>query len=285
MLTQNIINEVKENMISNCIIMEVAERGLKDQCKLVFENDAFRIIFNDKYYLVGLMDNIEGKVNRKKAAAEFLNMVSLNDIIELYFQKKEEKIKKENMINSQLYKLEAIYNKYKDIITELNGNIEIVNKYLDIYFKLEVFNSANYSITIKDPDHFITYGDIYTLEELYKELDNNIEIAKEYRKQQAIKEAEEMAQLEKEATISNTIFKLIKENNTLLFKNNRSYFIYKSCGLRYSVGSGKAGKYMNCNYSKLIDMILKKNINDYIITDKTSWTDEELKEVQFNKIY
>lgn len=75
----------------------------------------------------------------------------------------------------------------------------------------------------------------------------------------------------------------LKDDEVIILKNKNSYIAFKKT-YRYAVGTGKSGKFLNCTKDKMINMILEKNINDYVIGKDSLYSNDELKALQYKKI-
>lgn len=150
------------------------------------------------------------------------------------------------------------------------------------------YHNDGWRITTAQDDKFeILHTDVKTIlnmNELIEYVSKDINIYKAYKEE--IEKANNIKQLELEMQykISNFVYSLeIPKNKVVIFKNKSSYFAFTG-GLRYAVGTGKSGKYIKCSRAKLEDMILNKDIKEYIVAEDRSYSTEELKAMNYNKI-
>lgn len=242
------------------------------------------------------MENIHGNTVNK-ILNDFINQYSFNDILSIVLKELEYQTAKEEYIKNNLQKIidlkkdlsfldkyvvEDRFSNEKYKIYHHIGLLEfslLKNKYSSALVKINLtFDNIN-----KFSFYFNNKRELKTKEEIKEILNNYInktcinrlEEIKEEQKQKRIEELKQDAL----CNFMNNI-----KNKIVLFKYNKSYFIWRK-NTRFSVGTGKSGKYYNCNLRHLKEMIENKNINDYVVlNNSTMFTNEELKKINFNKI-
>lgn len=90
----------------------------------------------------------------------------------------------------------------------------------------------------------------------------------------------------------NKLYKILaqaqQENKEILFNSKSSYFVYDWRGNKYSVGTGKTGKYYRCDSDKLIQLIDKGQLSYLLFDNKQKpcrlYNTKELKALQYEAI-
>lgn len=233
-------------------------------------------------------------------AKEFIDNYTFNSLKTMYNAKLAKEIKHIESEENNKNKLENLIielnlNKFKNY-TRNKEDIKIIYNYntkkyyisleLNNNINIEIYNNNNYKefifkIDYKeiDPATFKT-----ALEEIYINVKTSTE-EKEKAKEERLKE-ESRKQLEKDKIYF--LYKNVSDYNIILKTGKKTFMTFNN-GLRYSVGTGKSGKFYRCSWTNFEEIILKKGIEkvSYCLIDKetkTTNTDEYYLNLEYRNI-
>lgn len=230
---------------------------------------------------------------RKKLAKEFINTYTFTQIKSEFI---EEQMQLENEIkfeNENLPRLQNLKIKIDELLKNYYSRESEIsyyqgyNKYiLEFSCKKNKYQSEGFRIALNKEKFQIMHTEKISITEseileILKKLEPEF---KEYKNEVDQEHLQRKIKAIKELTIGNFIYDLnIPKGKIIIFKNKNSYIAFTG-NLRYALGTGKSGKYINCNKSKMEDIILNKNINEYVFAEDKLYTTEELKGFNYNKI-
>lgn len=296
-----IFNEMIENILEK-VTLGKFENGI-----LFIGNEKDTILIKNETnidYLTSVPHEFNGeKLHgnfRNSLAKEFIEIYSFDYLKNLYNKKVEAYYKNLELQEQNKYKLDDIYNDIHFMAKYTRYNkIEPVRFFYGmekygIEFNCNVNSLHSDNIQIYNNSDFtkFIFRHNYKNEELTRtELIERLkELSVEYEKEYIRRKEEEQkkkTEQEKQLKLEKAIQDLYFLNKPILLKSKNSYICFRN-GVRFAVGEGKSGKYMNCNYHQFYDLIIKKNINEYYILNDNEkvyrYTNKDLKELPYNKI-
>ena len=288
-----IFNEVIESILSTRTLARVEKGELINKKAEIWINT----IENKQVYLNYIPysfkgENLHGNT-RIKLAKEFINSYTFNDLKYMYNAKIDAIYKHRELEENNKYKLDNLIqelnlNKFKEFTS---NDIEV--KFYNIengkygiefllnsenYIDIKIYNNNNYNGFTTKIDYKEVEFDEFTntLERLYLS-------CKEYKDNKEAEARRKREEVMKKIEINEAIYNLYEKVNDkiIILKTGKKTFTAFESGIRYSVGSGKSGKFYRCNLSKFKDIINKKGI------EKVSYTllDKNIKTYQDDNFY
>lgn len=285
-----IFNEVVESILGTRTLA-VIQRGelINKKGEIWIKTEKQEIYLNYiPYNFKG--DNIHGNT-RINLAKDFINTYTFDDLKSMYNAKIEAINKHRELEESNKYKLDNLIqelnlNKFKEF-TNYNDDVEVRFYNIDggKYGIEFLINSGNYTdISIYNNDKYNGFTSKIDYKEVeFKEFKSMLEIlylsCKEYKENKEAEARIKREEAKRELEISNAIYKLYKKvnDNIIVLRTGNKNFIAFENGVRYSVGTGKSGKFYRCNWGKFEDIINKKGIEkvSYALLDKDTKTYQE----------
>ena len=288
-----ILESMIDTAINNLNVRRV-EKGT-----LILDYDSIKVIDNNnnKYFLTYCPYEYEGedlnKRFRNKMNKAFMDKYTYDDIRNKFKAIQEEKIKKAEKAENTKYILENLVNNELSVLNQY-GTIELLanNHTIEYYIEFKRNYSINLRISLTEKENIfnVSYNydrEVKNIEEL-KEIVNNIVDISNKEIEEANRKREEER---REREIYNKRLELAREiqsGKKVIVKLKSGYQCLQK-GIRYSVGTGKSGKFYKLSgLTGIVDYLIKKDINKYIFIDnddKTyNLTNEILKGLNYNNI-
>lgn len=282
-----IFDKVIENILSNTMLARVEEGELinkKAEIWITTSEGQEGYLNYIPYDFKG--EDINGHV-RNTLAKEFISIYSFSDLKRLYNNKIETENKQRASEEANKNKLENVIeelelNRFSDFTRdkiEVKFNYGIKKYYIEFSVKkdrntgstIQIFNTNDYNNLL----YKVNYNEI-ALNDFKTALNELYDISKAYYVEVEKEKQEALEKELKQEQIQKAIFNLYSNiaNKIIILRTGKKNFIAFENGLRYSVGSGKSGKYYNCSYGQFADLINKKDINklSYTLLDKDAKT-------------
>ena len=291
----NLENEIIESMIDtaiNNIVVRKVKEGI-----LFMEHDSINVLDNDnnKHFVTYCPYDFKGenlnKNTRNKINKAFINKYTYKDIINKFDDMQQEKINKLNQAENTKHILESLINELSNI--KKYGTIELKanNNLIKYYIEFKRNYSVNLEIYLSDKEDLFDIRYNYSWSTMDKRgLDNIINDIIVASEEELREERKQQEQEQKERDIYNKRLELAKQicsGKTAIIKLKSGYQCLEN-GLRYSVGTGKSGKFYKLNgITAIVEYLEKKDINKYVFIDeeKTSnLTNEKLKAMKYENI-
>jgi len=221
---------------------------------------------------------------RLALAKEFVDLYKFEQVKELFYKRLEKERKLLELEEKNKYRLinlieELNLYRFKNFVKLSDISVKFyagLKKYiLDFNIKCDKYRINNIQVYNNDNCNKLVYKINYVemdYELFVKKLDELYNLCIEFEK----KNKKEFEKDKKEKEIKQKINKLYFDNikNIIILKTNKKTFIAFSNNIRYSVESGKCGKYYNTNYSYFEKLILKKGVEKvkYTLLDKNATT-------------
>ena len=279
--TNNIINNMLNSSLSNCVLFKVKEG------KLIIENDTNIYVISDSkaYYLTHSPYDIDGenidKRIRKRIANEFIEKYNYDDIVKIYEGKQREKREKAEKAEKNKPQLIHLMEKYE--ILKQYGEMEIFANDNIIEYYIEFKRNYNYRLEIylgADGIYNIRYNyenkkvNTEELDELITIMINSIKEEIEEEKRKVEKEKEEKRQEQNKEEFARKTLK----GEIAIIKLKTSYQCLRN-GMRYTVGKGEGKFYELNSVYDIVKYLNKKEISEYVFI-----SEEELKGIKLKQL-
>ena len=296
-----IIESKMENNLIESMVDTARHNGTLTVIKegeFIVEYDSVRVIDsnNNKHFATYCPYDYEGeridKRIRNKIHKKFIEKYSYKDIRNIIEKDYQEKVNKVNKAENTKYILENLIN---DELSTLQpyGTIDIKanNNLIEYYINFKRSYNINLDIYLSDKEGL--FNVYYNYEKSLIDIEGIKMIVNDIiniSEKQIQEEKEKQEQEFKERNIANKrleIARQIQQGKIAIIKLKSGYQCLRG-NIRYSVGTGKSGKYYKLNgIYAIVEYLEKKDINEYIFIDNDDTfhlTNKYLKSLNYNKI-